>query len=692
MEPHPQTTGVSPVWRAFTVLACLGMIAFYNSLSAGFIFDDWYFVRAEQLRNPFSSELMGNRPVIAVSLSMNYYLDGLNPRGYHFLNLLSHIVAATVLFDLVRRILLLPNWAIRFEGRSEKLALIVAALWLVHPLQTQSVTYMIQRCESMMGLFYLLSLWGLLRFIESHGAKKWALLAYVASALSCGCKEVAVSIPLVALLLERAFVTESWREIFRQRWGFYLGYFVVTFCCIYLTVVARGAVFTGQGAAGFGVGLYTPTTYALTQTHVILYYFKLSFWPSPLCLDYIDWPIAKSFADAWKTAIPLGLIVLATFMTTLLRPSWGTLLAIFFVILGPTSTFVPIQDAIFEHRMYLSLGALIASVVFLVDFALRKLGEQNAEASLALTRLSLLLLVVVLGIFTLRCAVRNGDYSGMLKMYSDVVQKRPNNFRARSNLSLALLQTGRYQEAKKHAEVALSFQPGNPNYLNGMAATLFDSGEPEAAWATLQRVKNIAESSAITWELPLTAAKTLLVLNRPEEALTFIQMARQTLPNDPRNDQFAGMAYLMLKRNAEATIAFNSLQKRAPSQMRDLNNLARYTAFLPSPNRSQLRMARLSAESACHMSENSKPEFLDTLAIVIATEAALAQAKPLQQSSLTGAVTYRPSEEAINLFGLAAQKAAEAARLAESKGNSYLAERIRERQKLFLAQKRYLGS
>jgi hypothetical protein len=123
-----------------------------------------------------------------------------------------------------------------------------------------------------------------------------------------------------------------------------------------------------------------------------------------------------------------------------------------------------------------------------------------------------------------------------------------------------------------------------------------------------------------------------------------------------------------------------------------LNNLARYTAFLPSPNRSQLRMARLSAEAACHMNEDNKPEYLDTLAIVIATEAALAQAKPLQQSSLTGAVTFRPSEEAYTLFSLAAQKATEAARLAESKGDSYLSERIRERQKLFLAQKRYLGS
>ena len=147
-----------------------------------------------------------------------------DPFPYHLTNLLIHVLAGLTLFGIVRRTLLLPGSGGRFAAAATPLALAAALIWTLHPLQTEAVTYVVQRYESMMGLFFLLALYAAIRCGTSANPGRWAAAAVAAALLGMGCKEVAVSIPIVILLYDRAFLAGSFREALRRRWAMYAGF------------------------------------------------------------------------------------------------------------------------------------------------------------------------------------------------------------------------------------------------------------------------------------------------------------------------------------------------------------------------------------------------------------------------------------------------------------------------------------
>ena len=188
-----------------------------------------------------------SRPVVNLSFALDYAVGGLRTLPYHVTNLAIHILAALALFGIVRRTLLLPRFRDRFGPASAALVLAAALLWAVHPLQTESVTYITQRYESMMGLFYLVAVYGLIRCGGNvgHLAKGpempqignlphtgggpffWGAVTVAATLLSLGSKEVAVSLPIMLLLCDRVLLSGSFAEIGRRRWGLYLALLAV---------------------------------------------------------------------------------------------------------------------------------------------------------------------------------------------------------------------------------------------------------------------------------------------------------------------------------------------------------------------------------------------------------------------------------------------------------------------------------
>ena len=162
-----------------------GLLAYHNSFTSPFIYDDelsiltnptirhlWpiWQVLSPPHRGGFTVE---GRPIINLSLAINYALGGYDVWGYHALNLTIHVLAGLTLYGVVRRTLHRPRLRERFGATANGLALATAVLWTVHPLQTASVTYIIQRAESLMGLFYLLTLYGFIRGVESQRPRPW---------------------------------------------------------------------------------------------------------------------------------------------------------------------------------------------------------------------------------------------------------------------------------------------------------------------------------------------------------------------------------------------------------------------------------------------------------------------------------------------------------------------------------------
>jgi len=271
-----------------------GLLAYHNSFTGPFIYDDlpsiltnlsirhlWPIWHA--LSPPHEGGItVEGRPLVNLSLAVNYAFGGYNVWGYHVVNLAIHLLAGLTLLGVVRRTLLRPVLRERFGAAANELAVATAVLWTVHPLQTESVTYVVQRAESIMGLCYLLTLYCFIRGAESRRPGVWYGVSVVACGLGMASKEVMVSAPLMVLLYDRTFLSGSFREAWRRRWPLYLG---LAAGWILLGVLVASWQLPATSANAQRLGL-SWRQYLATEPGVILYYLRLSVWPHPLCLDY----------------------------------------------------------------------------------------------------------------------------------------------------------------------------------------------------------------------------------------------------------------------------------------------------------------------------------------------------------------------------------------------------------------------
>ena len=480
------------------LIVAAGIWAYHNSLRGPFIFDDvpsilenphihhWWSIRDALFVSPHLP--VQGRPVEVVTLAVNYAWDGLNVRGYHAVNLMLHIASALLLFTLLRRTFEDETLGDRFGPAGVWLAAVIALIWEVHPLQTESVTYVVQRSELLMGLFLLLTLYCTGRGSRSSRPGAWYVAAVVFCALGMGSKEVMVGAPLIVWLYDRVFLSSSVRELWRQRGRLYAG-LAATWVMLAI-LVAR----TIHPATNFAIPGLSAWDYLKTEAGVIAYYLRLCFWPRPLVLDYYDWPIAWSLSDILVPAVVVLGLLAATVWAFRRQPRLGFLGAWFFLILAPTSSFLPnFGEVAAERRMYLPL----ASVVTLTVLGAYALGKRlfSKPQGVALASVAGGAVVVLLTILTIQ---RNQDYASALAIWQDTVEKRPNNPRAHSNLGYILAHAGRTQEAIDQYEQALRIDPNYALAHNNLGNTLAREGRTQEAVEHLEQALRINPDDANT--------------------------------------------------------------------------------------------------------------------------------------------------------------------------------------------------
>jgi Flp pilus assembly protein TadD len=443
-----------PALAAAVLIAGALLAAYANSFRVPFLYDDENTIldnasirSVATALTPPAATTAGGRPVLNLSLAANYAAGGTGVEGYHAANLAIHFFAALALFGVVRRTLL-PR-----EGdAATPVALFAALLWSLHPLQTESVTYIVQRAESLMALFYLLTLYGFIRGARQEGAPRlvWYALSAVACLLGMGTKEVMVSAPLVVLLYDRAFLSGSFAGAWRERRPIHLALFATWIPLILLTWAAHGR----GGSAGFGTGVAW-WRYALTQSTAIVHYLRLAFWPHPLVFDYGTWLASPS---PWVLACTVAVLslVAATLWALARNLPAGFLGACFFAVLAPSSSFIPVAtETMAEHRMYLPLSALAVLVAWAV---VDRLGRMSVPV--------LVSAALILGVMT---SQRNDVYRSAESLWADTVAHGGGNDRAHNYLGLALeAQPGRLNDAITQYEESLRLNPGRAkahNYL-----------------------------------------------------------------------------------------------------------------------------------------------------------------------------------------------------------------------------------
>ncbi len=300
-----------PVLAAAGVIAAAAIAAYSQTFSVPFHFDDQFAIAENATIRHWSTALWpppnttaSGRPMLNLSLALNYALSGQAVWSYHALNLVIHVLAGLTLFAVVRRTLA-PQVAAPAAAR---IAFAAALLWSLHPLQTEAVTYLVQRAESMMGLFYLLTLYCYLRAAaaRSAGRRVWGALAIGSCLLGMATKEVMVSAPLIVLFYDRTFLAGSFREAVRRR-GWLLAGLAATWTLLpFLVLATQGR----SGTSGFGSGI-SFARYGLTQFPAIGHYLRLSFWPHPLVFDYGTRWVA-GLAAVWPSALIVSGLIGAT--------------------------------------------------------------------------------------------------------------------------------------------------------------------------------------------------------------------------------------------------------------------------------------------------------------------------------------------------------------------------------------------
>lgn len=578
MNPPPPTATPAPaprplrrsIWLAGGALALATLAVYSGTFYVPFVFDDPSSVLTNaslrQLWPPWTAlsppplVTVSGRPVVNFTLALNHALGGTSPAGYHAVNLAIHILAGLVFFGLVRRTLHRPPLAARFGSSALPLALAAAALWSLHPLQTESVTYVVQRVESLMGLWYLLTLYAFVRAVDvapgpdagpPHRRTAWLVVSVAASLLGMGSKEVMVSAPLLVLLYDRTFVAGSFRTAWKNRARYY--------AALAATWLLLGGLVLGTGGRGGTAGLNTDLsvwTYALTQLHAVALYLKLAFWPYPLVFDY-GTDVVRHFADIVAPGLLVAALAGGIVWALWRRPALGFLGAWGFAILAPTSSIVPIAtQTVAEHRMYLPLAAIVLAAL-LVGQAW--IGRVAWVAALSMAFL-----------FGGLTWTRNRIYHDELTLWTDTVAKRPGNARAHYNLAETLARTGQGPAAIEHYQDALRLDPNYAEAYNNLGVLLRQTGRGADARECFERSVRIDAGNPIS---RYNLGDALTREGSLKEAVAQFRAALELQPGHFEALNDLGGALLALGRDAEAVLALEHALRLRPEFAEAHSNL-----------------------------------------------------------------------------------------------------------------------
>jgi len=560
--------------RSLAVLLLLSLLAtliYSNTFSIPFQFDDADNIvenpQVKDLANFF--DLSGSRYVGFVSFALNYSVGGLQVFGYHLVNLFIHIANSFLVYSLVLLLFKAESHHSPLTTQDLQLttapwiALATALLFVAHPIQTQAVTYIVQRFASLVTLFYLFTVVCYLKWrlasSEARSRFLWYGGAVLSTILAMKTKENSFTLPFMILLMEAVF----FRPFTKKRWVALIP-FLLTLPIIPLS--HPGAI--GEGEAGFAQGTaeISRSDYLFTQFRVIVTYIRLLFLPIQQNLDY-DYPISHSILEPvvlLSFLFLLSLFALSLFLifdsrltthNSQLRPmAFGVLW--FFLTLSIESSIIPIQDVIFEHRLYLpSVGFFMALSVGLM-MGRQWLQRQGIPAAWGVIGLGAAVLVLSATTYQ-----RNLVWHDAMTLWQDVVHKAPQKPRGHNNLGLAYQDKGMLEAAIQEFQIALRLRPNYVMARNNLGSAYVVQGRLEEATQEFQIALRLRPNFA---EGHYNLGSASMTQGRLEEAIQEFQNALRLRPDYAKARNNLGTAFAMQGRLEEATREFQNALRHQP--------------------------------------------------------------------------------------------------------------------------------
>ena len=469
---------------AILSVVLVGWVIYSGTLNVPFLFDDEPQITSNAairlteldgeslLRAAFESP-SPHRPVANLSFALNYYFGQYDVRGYHRVNLLIHIASGlfvyfltfvTVTQPVVRATLPVIDQK-KSAGQNQHfatswwMAIFAALIFTAHPVQTQSVTYLVQRMSSLATLLYLAALlFYVLGRLSHSGRQRWWLWSggLTAWILALGCKEIAVTLPLIVLIYEWFFFQDlSW--VWLKRHLKYLVGVMAVVGLVALLYLGNNPLETIN--AGYAKRDFTAAGRILTQFRVVVFYLSLLLFPFPSRLNLLSQiSTSQSLLSPLSTLVGFGLVVgLLGLGIYLARQHRLVAFCILWVSLNLVieSSLIPLE-MIFEHRLYLPMFGFAVGVAYLL-FALAAI-KQNWSV------------IVLMGVSLLLAAAtyeRNKDWQDAITLWSDVIAKNPQATRAHTNRGLRYLNLGKQQQALDDFDRALALKSNSAqSYIN----------------------------------------------------------------------------------------------------------------------------------------------------------------------------------------------------------------------------------
>ena len=558
------------------VIAAIAVGAHLPALHGEFLLDDV----GEIAENPsirllwppgipmFTGGSLPHRPLPYLSFALNYAIGGLDTAGYHAFNLCVHLANGLLVWWILERLVSVHEAARReYEGRELRYWLPPAAagLWLLHPMVMQAVDYVYQRMESLAALAMLGAVACFLEGMKPAASRRWLTASVAASGFGMLCKETAVATPaiiaVIDLWLQRHLVRKDPKQSpsLPARRAYYAALLATPLLAVAVVLVQRQR-FSELSAPSTGA-----LEYLVNQPLVVFDYLRKAAWPHDLCLDHYRLPCRQPALLAAGLALASAILVGAALMSRR-RPTLGLGVAVFAILLAPTSSVLPVTDLEVEHRMYLPLAVVVAGCLAAGIEAVECLGLTRRQQRICWISA---VLIVGAGLATATW-LRADVYATRRAMWEDVVCKAPQNPRAWAILgderckqgelqaaleafdrSLALepraalpharksdilLALGRASEALAESDLAISINPARGRGFVGRAIALIELDRLAEAEAAARRA---VEVDPLDLQAIGVLAQTLALTGKNGEA---IQLCRRLFAADPPVEGQAGGA------------------------------------------------------------------------------------------------------------------------------------------------------
>jgi tetratricopeptide (TPR) repeat protein len=553
-------------------LAAVVFLLYSNTFQSPYIFDDWYHIEAnphirvtslnwDAIRHAAFDSPLDRRPVAYLTLALNYYFHGYELFGYHLVNILIHLGASIFLFMFLQTTLGLQQGKLNLKY-GELLPFVAALIWLVHPLQVQSVTYIIQRMNSLAAMFYILSMlfYARGRLAKSSMQQAFLILGSVCSGvLALGSKENAATLPLFIMLYEWFFFQDLSVAWLRKRIIPILSAALIFVCIIVLFLGLHPLSYI---ADSYGSRDFTMLQRVLTEFRVVLFYVSLILFPYPgrLNIDH-DFQLSQSLFDPMTTIMSLG-VLLGLFSFALIlarRERLFSFCILWFLGHLVIESSVLGLEIIFEHRTYLPSMLGIFAIVLLVNLLLR----QNW------LKLSVMTLVLIL--FSIWTYQRNMVWQDEVTLRRDAVAKSPAKPRAYAILANALERKHEYDEAALYYRKTLSLNPRNADEIHyNQGNVLMAQGKIDEAVDHFRKALSLNPDAA---PIRLNLAYAFSLKGDNIAAFNELQELIRRHPEEPRAHNNLGILYMKQGRFKEAVFHFTEALTLQPNYKQARINL-----------------------------------------------------------------------------------------------------------------------